>query len=367
MFDHASFLTVAGALKLRERLADWIDVADRPVAILAEPEIGETVETALGETANHLSITSNVAALAEKYKGGPAPLLLCASAQDEPALVERTNAALPGATVHGLGRDILFALSLGLKGPDVLSEALKQPLPHQKYAVLCTARSGSTYFCHLLQNTGRLGHPTEHLRPPVIFLLAHRHVFGRCLGDWLDGLLRIGSPGGVFGTKVIDEFVDGLLPHLTADDHAALERLTDETLFIHYVRRDRAAQAVSQFMADQTSVWHLRDEGRRARYAAKKAAIAYDGPAIKAAHDRFSANDARYQRFLTGRAKPSLTMVYEDVMADPNRAVDTVTRFILGNSARAPEAEHTRYFQMRDEQNAAFATRFRADYKLDEV
>ena len=283
---------------------------------------------------------------------------------DEPATVMRLRESLGHDRVYGIISELAVARTLGLDAAGVIADARRLPLPGVRYAVLSTARSGSTWFCHLLQSTGLLGMPREHLRPPVVFLARHAERFGFSPPDWADLLIRTAASGGVFGTKIIDDFVDDLLPALSGRDIATLAGLAGTFRFIHFERRDKVAQAVSKFMATRTHVWHLRERTDDAAYRQRAADIAYDGPALKAIHDGLVANEARYRVFLRGAGAPVLHLVYEDAVADPDAAVRRAARFLLGVVPDDLAVVHSSFHTMADDRNAAFAARLRSDYGL---
>lgn len=281
---------------------------------------------------------------------------------DEPAAVERARAELGADRVHGFVSGLALARTLGLAMPEDLDETSIRPLPETRYAVVCTARSGSTWFCHLLQNTGILARPTEHLRPPVIFMVRHRRRFGIGLARWADLLMRVRQEDGIFGTKIVDDFVDDLAPHVEADDIEGLKDLSLSSRFIHFERRDKVAQAVSKYMAMKTSIWHLRDNDAVDGYRMEKESVAYDGPELKRIHDELVRNEERLRNALKPYGNRVLHLTYEDATHDPAASVSMACRHVLGHIPEGLEIVHERYFRMADAVNAEMAARFRADY-----
>ena len=124
------------------------------------------------------------------------------------------------------------------------------------FAIVCTGRSGSTYLCDLLANTGLCGNPTEHLREPLLYCINH---------DLIDlekvivtMILHHSSPNKVFGTKLISRFVLQLLA-----DSPGLKKnqWLSRIKIICLSRHDKIAQATSIARAKKTGTWH--EAGRK--------------------------------------------------------------------------------------------------------
>lgn len=344
------------------KLADWSAGAESGMVLVGHRPLLESLDLSSGE--HTLLPKADVATPDGQNKARTAPAVFVLDLDDEPAAIRKIKADLGHNRVYGLISDLVVARTLGL-GPGDDSEALRCSRPPDCcFAVLCTARSGSTWFCHLLQNTGVLGHPSEHLRPPVVFLARHAARFGFSIVDWAETLIRAKAKNGVFGTKVIDNFVDDILPALSPDEKHRIEQLLSGFRFIHFERRDKVAQAVSKFMATKSHVWHLRTTDAAQAYREKKAQVEYDGSALKEIHDGLHENEERYRRFLTSTGAQALHLTYEDARADPELAIRTVAEFLLDEAPDNLPIVHERYFPMADDINAAFAERLRAEYGL---
>lgn len=325
---------------------------------VAAPELHDLIPAdALAATISPSDVAGDVGK--RKLQSGNA--VVVTALDDETALKAEIAAFAGDRPVFGLVGDLALAAMAGLDDPRDSDTVRARPWPDRLYAVLCTARSGSTYFCHLLQNTGLVGHPKEHLRPPVIFAQRYRRTFGFSLADWIALTAKANAHDGVFGTKIIDNFVDDLLPLLGEDDRVAVADILARCRFIHFERLDKAAQTVSKFMAESTRVWHLRNADKADAYAAAKAAVPYDGRALRALHDGLVDNEERIRRFLAASAPDRLHVTYEHLQDDPETVIRSVVEHIRDVVAPELTIVHTRYQKMRDETSAAFADRFRAE------
>ena len=267
----------------------------------------------------------------------------------------------PDIPVRVLTDDYLLAAAAGLDPWSDLQSVEAKPIADHLYAVACLPRSGSTYFCHLLQGLKTVAQPTEHLRPHILFLAEHRRETGFDIIRWMRLLLRDHDADGRFGTKVIADFAADLWPHLDEDQREALNRDWRGSRFIHLERRDKVAQAVSQFIADETRIWHVRNPGDEAAYGEAKKNVRYDSERIMAAYRRFQDDEARLKTWLQSRDAPLLHVAYEDLVEDVHGVVSEVAAFIRGEAPGPVDLTHEKYFPMSDDVNHAFAERFRGE------
>src|SRR5262249_2452363 len=134
--------------------------------------------------------------------------------------------------------------------------------PAASYLICATPRSGSTLLSDLLDRTGVARHPAEHFealpetgrpRRPVHSLGPLHDEVGGVLGERssaddsqhdepLEAILDRGTtPNGVFGTKVMWPYLEGLAWRLghPAPDLAALRETFPRLRLVHHSRRDR--------------------------------------------------------------------------------------------------------------------------------
>ncbi len=189
-----------------------------------------------------------------------------------------------------------------------------------EFAILCSGRCGSTLLSRELRAAGA-GKPREHLRPPVRTLLRHRDVSGFEFYRWWD-LVRLGhTVEGVFGTKIIYGFWIASKEYMTADERSCFLEFLGRATIVHIYRRDRVAQAVSDFVANKTGVWHLLKGGGRAAYDASTAQIDVDVAALVSIYDRYARHEEAISRLIKELGGRLLEIEYENLAADPKQIV----------------------------------------------
>lgn len=176
-----------------------------------------------------------------------------------------------------------------------------------KYAICTTSRSGSHLLGHLLYATSAMGYPLEYLHPDHAERWAER-AGGRPVLDFVKE--RRTSPNGCFGIKLMYSH----LPRLLSQENPRYEILNYR--FIHLVREDLVAQAVSQVRATQTGSWISEME--------ELAEPVYDWSLIRAQVDRIAHQNSAWDAFFEGLGLDRLTLRYEDVVENPVAAVKAI-------------------------------------------
>ncbi len=206
------------------------------------------------------------------------------------------------------------------------------------YAVCSEPRSGTTYLCALLRATGVLGAPREFFNPNSKIA---RSIEGYGPAKMVPTVLSVGAtPNGVYGVKVFSDVFDNprepwcaRLPNLS---------------FVSFEREDLLAQAISWARAVQSGQY----------LSAEPAAVqpSYD-PALIAYFLRVAARgQARWRQFFARNGLTPLRLTYEDLVADPQAAVDRIARLV---DVEAPPIDHTNAPSIqRDDLSAQWRERF---------
>ena len=233
--------------------------------------------------------------------------------------VEKLNSNLP---VLQLFSDIFINLQCQR---ELLQNIYSNTQPSLSYAILTTPRSGSSYLCDLLDSTNIAGHPSEHLR------LAAQELARYCNFNYLsllDNLKQYRTTNnGVFGTKIISHFLFELKQ--TKPDFQQIFRSIDK--FILLVRQDKLAQAVSLEVAQQTEIWHLRDDVTRIDYRSKLENIEIDNSLlnnVEQKYDFINRQEARLRKILSDNQIEPLEVVYEDILEDAQLQIDRIIEFL---------------------------------------
>jgi LPS sulfotransferase NodH len=225
------------------------------------------------------------------------------------------------------------------------------------YLICATPRSGSTLLCDLLTATGVAGRPEEYFQLlPVVGRARHpREYLGPVWAGEIEAILGERSPvddeptqleqrgvatfpeylervreaattpNGVFGAKVMWGYFPGLVWHLAGDGAdvddapALLEAQFPGLRYVHVTRRDTERQAMSLWRALQTWTWRADQVPRTARSIVFcRRAIEYLAASLEADNEAWR---AWYDR---NGIRPAITVVYEDVAADPDGGVREV-------------------------------------------
>jgi trehalose 2-sulfotransferase len=190
------------------------------------------------------------------------------------------------------------------------------------YVILCLPRCGSTLLAKELELLG-LGRPTEHLRASVVELLRAPAAASFDVRRWWTLVQANNTVGGVFGTKIL---IDFLLMAQEADPDAGrfLREAVGDLRVLRIIRRNKVDQAVSDHLARQTGVWHLWNDTTKAGYGERLAQVGDDIAGAAATWRKFVANEARLDRLLRENAITPIDIDYDALAADPKGVVKGV-------------------------------------------
>ena len=346
------------ALKLPERLL----AEPESTAIFADQEMREALtrraEALAGRMLPLESLTSG-----GEFDGARAILCSLSDLAEIRSSLDETRPGLPARSLTG---DYLLAAACGLDPWADIAALERDPLPGNLYAIACLPRTGSTFFCHLLQGLGTVARPTEHLRPHIVFLAEHAGLLGFDPVRWVKLVMRTGSSDNLFGSKIISDFAADFWPLLSEGQRTELSALFGDVKLIHLERTDKIAQSVSQFIADETRVWHVRRKGDDETYREAKQAVHYDSERLRTIHARFVSSEASLRERLSEHDGPVHHLSYEALVDDPQHAVSDAVAFITGAPAEPVHLTHEKYFPMSDDINRAFAEKFTAELEQDD-
>lgn len=307
-------------------------------SIVVDDSTRALVEAALARPDAPAAAILPVAHLAERARETPPEATWIAfSLADEAGLRAAIEAVRPAPIRPPVGvlRGLLVARLARLQR---LQGAPRRPQPIPglpAYAIACTPRSGSTYLGHLLASIG-LGQPEEHLRDREVHALrdaaplAPRDAL-EVLGEFMWRKQR----NGWFGTKLISHFLFDLLDRarLPAEVCAAFRA---RVRIVYVLRRDKAAQAASDFLANHVKTWHVFDEAGRKALEASHGAVAYDYADMRRRFRFMREQEERLADWV--RTMDHLLVDYDDLVADPEGTVRSVAAFLGAAAAGTPSA-----------------------------
>ena len=216
------------------------------------------------------------------------------------------------------------------------------------YAICTSGRSGSNLLCQYLSSTGMLGNPLEYFNGSGRRLLGYPEYPDEPSRQ-IDWILTAGAtPNGVYGLKAFPAQIEQI------EKSIRWTELLPGLKFVLLKRRDILGQALSAVRALQTEQW-------RASMPARGPAM-YDGARIYQ-RLQFAARDyAWWDTFFARQAVVPTIIVYEDMLADPQAAVDRVADlFGLRGHARVA-SERIDLTMQRDAITEEWRVRFVAEY-----
>ena len=222
-------------------------------------------------------------------------------------------------------------------------------MPDVDFVFLCfTNRCGSNYLAALLASTGALNDAGEVFLANVVLNHARTRGLGSLRGYMVHLPLLVPMVGRRMAVKTsIDQLI-------MLADAGILDALLPRARFILLERRDRLGQAISRSIAGQTGRWTSAQSSR-----ITPAELQYSRAAIETemAHVDL-ANHAFYAFFAANGIVP-LHLVYEDVVADPQGAVDQAGRY-LGIEGPVANPARIGISRQADAVNAAWRARYEA-------
>ena len=221
----------------------------------------------------------------------------------------------------------------------------------QSYIVASSPRSGSTYFCRLLGQSGLLGTPSEVLNPGFD-LKGFKNCFkASSPADYIAELIaRRTAKSGVFGLKAHFENFEGFLK-----EYPALLDVLSPMTYIYINRGDRVAQAVSMARALQTNQWSSQGQ------EGKKPELRYNRELIANAMKEVELQDAGWLNWFKAKNITPFRLTYEDLLADPAGTVQKVVEHLGVQNAERDEVKVPPVEKQGDDTNQEWIERFRRE------
>jgi LPS sulfotransferase NodH len=200
--------------------------------------------------------------------------------------------------------------------------------PQVAYLLASVPRSGSSWFSHILWQTGCLGAPIEYLN----FEPASPYGFAATSPEaqlqlWRSALARRTSPNGVFGLKGFQmqlQVLQHTNPPLLGEVLATLLPRGRPKRIVYLARRDRAAHVVSLARATLSGIW--RKEQERMQGAPRP--LEYSQENLDAAERGIVLQETRWEQMFQDLRVEPLRLWFEDAMADPAEAARRVADYL---------------------------------------
>jgi LPS sulfotransferase NodH len=217
------------------------------------------------------------------------------------------------------------------------------------YAICTSGRSGSNLLCQYLSSTGVLGNPLEYFNGSGRRLLGY-HAYPDDPSQQIGWILTEGAtPNGIYGLKIFPAQFEQI------EKSIRWTELLPNLRFVLLKRRDVLGQALSAVRALQTEQW-------RSSMPAQGPAL-YDGAQIYERLQNVARDYARWDIFFARKAVAPTIIVYEDLLTDPQSAVDQIADlFGLRGQARAA-SERVDLKIQRDATTEEWRARFLDEYR----
>ncbi len=236
--------------------------------------------------------------------------------------------------------------------------------------LICTVpRSGSWLLAEALEDSGRCGHPREYFRADYepIYCRAWEIAPPLHVSDYVAAVLRAATtPDGTAGVKFHWGQVAGLARRLRAeggggatDDMTIFSQLFPAPQYVHLVREDTAAQAVSLFRAIRSDVWwQLEPSPRQPSSPDRDGMPAFDE--IARLERQLVADNACWTTFFSRHGIAPVRVRYEDLAACYAETVNAVLVALGREDAARPGISPPRLHRQADETSARWLAAYRA-------
>jgi trehalose 2-sulfotransferase len=203
--------------------------------------------------------------------------------------------------------------------------------PSRSYLVCCCERTGSTLLEEALIDTGVAGRPRSYFNPIASYTARMRRLLKDASDDenYLDRVVVAATTeNGVFGAKVHWAHFLNLVSKLDGLSEPAMERLRrhfPDLRYIHLIRKNAVARAISHYRAKKTGLWHPDstpdDSGGEGEPA-------FDFDQIENFVRIGETEDATWRQFFAEHRIRPLQLVYEEMVADLAGTVGSVLTFL---------------------------------------
>jgi trehalose 2-sulfotransferase len=225
----------------------------------------------------------------------------------------------------------------------------------KSYIVASSPRSGSTYLCRLLGQSGLLGAPSEVLNPGFDLRGFKNRFKVSSPADYIAELIaRRTAKSGVFGLKAHFENFESFLK-----EYPELLDVLSPVTYIYINRRDRVAQAVSMARALQTNQWSSQGE------KGPKPQLRYDRELIANSMKEVELQDAGWLNWFKANKVTPFRLTYEDLLDDPAGTVRSVVEYFEVQNAERDEVKVPPVEKQSDDTNQEWIERFRRETEGD--
>ncbi len=230
--------------------------------------------------------------------------------------------------------------------------------PKTYYMICSTGRSGSSLLCNLLIDTGVMGVPHEYFSfathgMPLIkrFGIPISPSLDLDLNEYFAAIEKWRTTSnGVFGVKAhvnqcLQSFRNGFV-----------KKHFRNLKFIHILRRNVVAQAVSLSIASQTGKW--------SSHGNQKQAAVYDFDQIFGCIRTTAGHNAMWDLFFSTNGISPHVVFYEDLLASPTEVIQGVVDYVGVNAKVTVSLANTALKKQGTELNKVWEERFKSELSM---
>jgi LPS sulfotransferase NodH len=249
--------------------------------------------------------------------------------------------------VHSENIENFFESVEVLNNPISLETDFSVKLP-DTYYICFTNRSGSNYLANLIASDGRMNLAGENTNFDTVIEWSKRNNFKsfKEYYYWLSESHK-GSLNK-FGCKV----GAGQLVYLM--NEGLLKQLELKPKFIHIVRKDVVAQAVSMLIATKTQSWTSSHDGNNVQ-------VQFDFPLIANIASNICTENSIFNLVFRILEVDPLVIVYEDLINNPQSSLDLISDFLGVPNLRYVENK-IKLQKQADGLNKAFIEKFKSNF-----
>lgn len=238
--------------------------------------------------------------------------------------------------------------------------------------VICTSpRSGSTLLCQGLTRTGRAGAPAEFFdhREEVTAYWMKRFTISK-RSQFVDKLVEAtSSENGVFGTKLHwstqgdmhSALKDSLCLKAAGVQHRSLTELLEMKFsavrYIWLRRRNKVAQGISHYRANQSGLWEI-PKGSVCEASNAGDAVEFSYRLIHECVACACEYDRQWEHYFTSYTLTPLQLFYEDLVASYDQSLRRVLEFLSVCHNDLPQADPP-LERMADMKSLEWETKYR--------
>lgn len=213
--------------------------------------------------------------------------------------------------------------------------------PTHRFAILSLPRAASTVLALEMEKLG-IGKPKEHIQSFLLETVRHRNLTKFKFPDWRRMLETQNAVNGIFSSKIIWDFYIDFKAILREDENDALHEFMNFNAIARIRREDKYAQAVSDYLARRTKVWHKWPGGHDDyEVIVATAAKNPDFAALSKTFYKFERSEREIDAYLREYNGSLIEVSFDEISVDPVAAAHRIARhFDIGVPERI-DAEPT--------------------------